>query len=81
MDIAASLKKPVLGLYGGKDQGIPLETVEKMKGELAKGSSKSSFVIYPEAPHAFHADYRKSYVEADAKDGWARLLNWFKDHL
>lgn len=80
VDIAASLKVPVLGLYGGKDTGIPLSSVEQMKAELAKGKSGSEFVIYPDAPHAFHADYRPSYVEAAAKDGWTRALGWFKSH-
>jgi len=80
IDIAPTLKVPVLGLYGAKDKGIPLETVEKMKAALAKGSSKSSFVVYPDASHAFHADYRPSYVAADAKDGFARALAWFRSH-
>jgi len=80
VDIAPSLKAVVLGLYGGKDAGIPLDTVEQMKAALAKGSSGSQFVVYPDAGHAFHADYRPSYVEADAKDGWRRALAWFKDH-
>ncbi|TWI63612.1 carboxymethylenebutenolidase [Pseudoduganella lurida] len=80
VDIAATLKTPVLGLYGGKDTGIPQESIEKMKAELAKGSSGSKFVVYPDAGHAFHADYRPSYVEADAKDGWKRATEWFKEH-
>ncbi len=80
IDIAASLKVPVLGLYGAKDAGIPLETVERMKTELAKGSSKPEFVVFPNSGHAFHADYRPSYVEADAKEGWRRCLAWFKEH-
>jgi carboxymethylenebutenolidase len=80
VDIAASLKTPVLGLYGGKDAGIPLDTIEKMKAELAKGSSKSEFVVFPNSGHAFNADYRSSYVEADAKEGWKRCLEWFKAH-
>ncbi|MBB3119140.1 dienelactone hydrolase family protein [Pseudoduganella violacea] len=78
VDVAASLKANILGLYGAKDQGIPLETIEQMKAALAKGSSKSEFVVYPNSGHAFHADYRPSYVAADAKDGWARALAWFK---
>jgi len=80
VDIAATLKTPVLGLYGGKDGGIPLDTVEKMKAELAKGSSKSEFVVFPNSGHAFHADYRPSFVEADAKEGWKRCTEWFKTH-
>ncbi|MBV8666229.1 MAG: dienelactone hydrolase family protein [Burkholderiaceae bacterium] len=80
IDIAPTLKAPVLGLYGGKDQGISQESIEQMKEALAKGSSKSEFVVYADAGHAFHADYRPSYVEADAKDGWKRCLAWFKQH-
>ena len=85
LDLASELKAPVLGLYGGKDTGIALSTVEQMKNALAqaKGNAAaqaSRFEIYPEAPHAFHADYRKSYREAAAKDGWQKCLAWFKDH-
>jgi carboxymethylenebutenolidase len=80
IDIAASLKVPVLGLYGAKDQGIPVDTIDRMKEELAKGKTGSTFVVYPDAGHAFNADYRPSYVEAAAKDGWKRALDWFKSH-
>ena len=79
--LASQLKAPVLGLYGAADTGIPLDTVEKMKAALAlgPGAAKSSeFVVYPEAPHAFHADYRPSYRKAAADDGWQKMLNWFK---
>jgi carboxymethylenebutenolidase len=81
VDVAASLQAPVLGLYGGKDQGIPLDTVDKMKAALATGTpaaKASSFVVYPEAGHAFHADYRPSYVKSAADDGWQRATAWFK---
>lgn len=83
VDVAASLQAPVLGLYGGKDQGIPLDTVDKMKAALATGTpaaKASQFVVYPEAGHAFHADYRPSYLQSAAEDGWKRALAWFKQH-
>lgn len=80
VDVAPRLKTPVLGLYGAKDVGIPLDTVEKMKQALQGGQSGSTFVVYPESGHAFHADYRPNYVEADARDGWQRALAWFKQH-
>ena len=80
IDIAASLATPVLGLYGGKDQGIPLETVEQMRSVLNNGSSGSEFVVYAEAGHAFYADYRTSYSAEAAKDAWQRALAWFKAH-
>ena len=81
--LAPILKAPVLGLYGEKDTGIPLDTIDKMKGVLAQGSAAakaSEFVVYPDAPHAFHADYRPSYRKAAAEDGWAQALAWFKAH-
>ena len=81
VDIAADLRGPVLGLYGGDDGGIPLDTVDKMKAALAAGSAAaraSQFVVYPGAPHAFHADYRPSFRSDAAEDGWRRALAWFK---
>jgi carboxymethylenebutenolidase len=80
IDVAPTLKVPVLGLYGARDSGIPVDTVERMKAALARAGNKSAFVIYPDAGHAFHADYRPSYVPADAKDGWKRAIAWFKAH-
>lgn len=83
VDIAASLKAPVLGLYGAADTGIPLDTVDKMKAALANGSAAaraSEFVVYPDAPHAFHADYRPSYRQGPAEDGFKRALEWFRKH-
>ena len=83
VDVAAGLKAPVLGLYGGKDTGIPLDTVERMRTALAGGgaaSRASRFEVYPDAPHAFHADYRPSYRKEAAQDGWTRCLAWFRDH-
>ncbi|KYC42628.1 carboxymethylenebutenolidase [Scytonema hofmannii PCC 7110] len=80
VDVASTLKVPVLGLYGGEDTGIPLATVDQMREQLKASSSKSEIVIYPNAPHAFFADYRPSYREKEAKDGWQRLQAWFKKH-
>jgi carboxymethylenebutenolidase len=77
-DLAASLTVPVLGLYGGADQGIPLDSVEQMRQALAKGRSESDIVVYEGAPHAFFADYRPSYRKEAAADGWKRMLAWFK---
>ena len=82
VDIAEDLKSPVLGLYGGQDQGIPQTAVEAMRAALAAANkADSSIHVYPDAEHGFHADYRASYREADAKDGWARLLTVFDDRL
>jgi carboxymethylenebutenolidase len=80
IDIAADLKTPVLGLYGAQDGGIPVTTVVQMKDALARAHNKSEFVVFKDAGHAFHADYRPSYVEADAKEGWKRCVEWFRTH-
>ena len=81
VDIAGRLLAPVLGLYGGQDQGIPLKDVEAMRAALAKAGSRSEIVVYPDAPHAFNADYRPSYRAAEAADGWQRLLTWIQARL
>ncbi len=81
VDIAARLHAPVLGLYGGQDQGIPLKDVEAMRAALAKAGSRSEIVVYPDAPHAFNADYRPSYRPAEAADGWQKLLTWLRARL
>ncbi len=83
VDVAAKLNGPVLGLYGAADGGIPLDTLDKMKAALAAGNEAaraSQFVVYPDTPHAFHADYRPSFRKGPAEDGWARALAWFKTH-
>ncbi|WP_020200890.1 MULTISPECIES: dienelactone hydrolase family protein [Cupriavidus] len=84
VDVAGELKVPVLGLYGAKDTGITQEHVARMKAALAAADNANArasvFVVYPDAGHAFNADYRPSYVAADAKDGWQRCLAWFRQH-
>jgi len=88
IDLVASLKAPVLGLYGGADTGIPVTSINHMKEALAQAAAKgnkaakvSEFVLYPEAPHAFHADYRASYRAAPATDGWSRAVAWLKQYV
>jgi carboxymethylenebutenolidase len=81
IDVAGKLQAPVLGLYGGADTGIPLDSVEAMKTALAMGpaaAKASQFVVYPDTPHAFHADYRPSFRKEAAQDGWRRLTEWLK---
>jgi carboxymethylenebutenolidase len=87
LDLAAKLKAPVLGLYGGQDASIPLTSINQMKDALASAAAggnaaagASEFVVYPAAPHAFHADYRPSYRKDAAEDGYKRALEWFRTH-
>jgi carboxymethylenebutenolidase len=80
----AQLHGPVLGLYGGADTGIPVDTIDKMKAALAAANTRaakgSEFVVYPDTPHAFHADYRPSYRKDPAEDGWKRAVAWLQQH-
>jgi carboxymethylenebutenolidase len=81
--LADRLVAPVLGLYGGADAGIPVADVERMRAALAAGSAAaraSQIVVYPDAPHGFHADYRPSYRADAAHDGWGRALDWLRAH-
>jgi carboxymethylenebutenolidase len=80
VDIAAQLKAPVLGLYGGKDTGIPQDTVEQMRAAIKAANGKSEIVVYPNAGHGFNADYRPGYDKEAAQDGWRRLQEWFKKY-
>ncbi|MBI2240421.1 MAG: dienelactone hydrolase family protein [Magnetospirillum gryphiswaldense] len=81
VDVAAHLKAPVLGLYGGADQGIPQDTVERMRGALKAAKVKSEIVVYTDAPHAFNADYRASYRVIPAQAGWVRMVDWLNANL
>jgi carboxymethylenebutenolidase len=81
IDVAANLNVPVLGLYGGADAGIPNDTVEKMNAALKAANKPSTIHLYPDTPHAFHADYRPTYRKSQADDGWKRLQEWFKKYL
>jgi carboxymethylenebutenolidase len=80
IDVVASIKAPVLGLYGESDQGIPVASVEKMRAALKEAGKTAEIVLYPDTPHAFFADYRESYRKDKAEDGWKRMLDWLKKH-
>ena len=80
INLVDDLKAPVLGLYGSADTGIPVESVERMRAACQQAHKTCDLVVYPDAPHGFNADYRPSYRADAAKDGWAKMLAWFKDH-
>jgi len=81
IDVARDVFVPVLGLYGAKDESIPLESIKEMELILDQGKTESRIIVYPNAGHAFHADYRPMYVEAVAKEAWNEMLDWFKKYL
>jgi carboxymethylenebutenolidase len=80
LDLVDQINAPVLGLYGGADAGIPNDTVDKMNAALKEKGKPSMIHLYPDTPHAFHADYRPSYRKEQAADGWKRATEWFKKH-
>jgi len=80
IDYAKDLKVPVIGFYGGLDKGIPVDGVQRMQDELKKGKSGSQIVVYPNADHGFHADYRPNFNKEASEDAWTKLLAWFKTH-
>ena len=80
IDVAAAASAPVLGLYGSDDTGIPPATVLAMREKLATGKSGSQILMFPAAPHGFHADYRDSYRPLAAAEAWKRMLGWFREH-
>jgi len=80
LDLVERIDAPVLGLYGGADAGIPNEGVDRMRDALKRAGKPSEIHTYPDTPHAFHADYRPSYRQGPAQDGWRRMLEWFRQH-
>jgi carboxymethylenebutenolidase len=80
IDVVEALKAPVLGLYGGADQGIPIESVERMQTALKEAGKPAEIVLYSDTPHAFFADYRPSYRKEQAEHGWKRMLEWFRKY-
>lgn len=80
VDVAADLKAPVLGLYGAADESIPVKTLEQMREAIQREKKNAEIIVYPETPHGFHADYRKTYRKDRADDGWKQMLGWLKKY-
>jgi carboxymethylenebutenolidase len=80
IDLVQQIDVPVLGLYGGSDQGISMEQIEALRAALKAAGKPSQILVYPDAGHGFNADYRPSYNPVDAKDAWQKMLAWFKQY-
>jgi carboxymethylenebutenolidase len=80
IDLVQRINAPILGLYGGADSGIPVAQIDAMQTALKAAGKPSEIIIYPDTPHGFNADYRPSYRPQQARDGWKRMLGWFKQH-
>ncbi|MDQ1397636.1 MAG: carboxymethylenebutenolidase [Acidimicrobiaceae bacterium] len=82
IDDVEALRTPWLGLFGDKDESIPVEDVERLRQALSAVPAETEIVRYPEAGHGFHCDARPGHYDADAAaDGWSRALDWFDKHL
>lgn len=80
-DEVSKLQTPWLGLFGDRDQSIPVEDVEQLRDALTSAPVTTEIVRYPEAGHGFHCDQRDAFDETAAKDGWNRTLAWFETHM
>jgi carboxymethylenebutenolidase len=80
IDLVQRINAPILGLYGGADPGIPVAQIDALRTALKAAGKPSEIVVYPDTPHGFNADYRPSYRPQQARDGWQRMLAWFKQH-
>ncbi len=81
VDDASTLQTPWLGLFGDRDESIPVEDVEQLREALKSASVPTEIVRYADAGHGFHCDVRDAYNETAAKDAWGRTLDWFDRHL
>ena len=81
-DQLSTLRAPVLGLFGDRDQSIPVGTVEEFDRLLDKVGVDHEIVVYPNSGHAFFRDSDPSvYKPEAAKDAWKRTTEFFAAHL
>ncbi len=76
LDVAGKIQCPLLGLYAGQDSSSTPAEIAEAKARAKAAGKTVEIIVYPDAPHGFHADYRPSYRKADAEDGWQRMLAW-----
>jgi carboxymethylenebutenolidase len=82
VELGPEFVTPWLGLYGGRDQGIPVEQAEALRVAAQKASVPTDLVLYPDAEHGFHCDARPAVYNADAAaDAWRRTLGWLGEQL
>ena len=77
LEQAGKARYPILGLFGGADQGIPPSDLAKLDEQLAHAGVRHEIVSYPGAPHSF---FDRKYVEfaSESTDAWTRILNFIK---
>jgi carboxymethylenebutenolidase len=80
-DVAKDIKAPFLGLYGETDTNPTPADARKFVEMLKPHNPTAEAVVFPDAGHAFFANYRPSYNAAAAAEGWKRCLAHFDKHL
>ena len=80
LDLAAGLKCPLLGLYGGADESIKIADVNQAAARAQAAGQTVQIQVFPGAPHGFHADYRATYHKDAADAAWSHMLAWFHTH-
>jgi carboxymethylenebutenolidase len=82
VELAPEFVTPWLGLYGGQDQGIPVDQAEALRAAAMKAAVPTELILYPEAGHGFHCDARPAaYNQAAAQDAWKRTLDWLTESV
>lgn len=79
LDLSVKAHNPFLGLFGGADQGIPVEQVHQLDENLDQAGVEHQIVIYEGAPHSFF-DRRSTEYAAASSDAWEKLLAFVKQH-
>jgi carboxymethylenebutenolidase len=74
----ADIKCPILGLFGEADTGIPVSDLRPMETAMREAGKRFTLVIYPGAPHGFHADYRPSCRKEVAEAGRRLMLEFLR---
>lgn len=78
----SALKAPVLGIYGGRDSGVPPATVADLDRRLTDLGKSHEFHTYPAAAHAFFNDQRPEVFDAAAAaDAWSKTIAFFRREL
>jgi carboxymethylenebutenolidase len=80
LEVAGEIHAPLLGLYGKNDPSSPESALMKAENKAKAAGRTAQIIVYTGAGHGFAADYRPSYDEAAAMDGWQRMLAWFKQY-
>lgn len=72
---------PVLGIFGGQDQNIPVESVNEFESALNDLGIENEIYIYPGVGHAFANPSGANYAPVETKDAWQNTISFLERHL